>query len=552
MRAMSLRTFLTTICVVLAAACGSSSQTTTGPSQIRCGVQIQGDSVTFSPDGGTGSLRVTTSRECSWSAQTDASWVALTSPVTGQGDGSVNYRVAANSDPTSRAAGIVVEEQRLQISQTGRPCTFGLSSALETFGAVGGERTVQVTASSGQCRWTAVSDVPWISIASASEGSGNTAVTIRVDGLAGAQRAGNVTIGGIVLRVEQSSGPAPNPNPDPNCTYAVGTPPAISFDRNGGTRELPVTTSPGCNWGASASADWITIVSGQSGSGSGAVRISVAANGGSARSASLRIGSETIAISQASACAISVNPTSLSATSAAGTGIVQVSTDPGCGWSATSATTWITVTDGATGAGSGQVRFSIAANSGPAREGAIAIGGRVVAITQASGCTYSISPAVHDVGGAGATGSVSVTTAAGCAWNASGGAEWIALASRSGTGPGQVGFTVSANSSPPRIGTFTVAGYLVTVNQASPCAWVFVPPLHQFDANGGNGAILVIVTGSCNWNAVSDVGWITVTAGASGVGNGLVQFVVATNGGAARTGSLTIAGQRYEVKQAGR
>ena len=93
---------------------------------------------------------------------------------------------------------------------------------------------------------------------------------------------------------------------------------------------------------------------------------------------------------------------------------------------------------------------------------------------------------------------------------------------------------------------------MLTVNQASPCEWVFAPPYHTFDASGGNGNVLVIVTGACTWTATSDVDWITLTSGASGAGNGLVQFVVAANNGRARTGTLTIAGRRYEVTEAGR
>ena len=39
---------------------------------------------------------------------------------------------------------------------------------------------------------------------------------------------------------------------------------------------------------------------------------------------------------------------------------------------------------------------------------------------------------------------------------------------------------------------------------------------------------------------------VLITGGASGTGNGLLQFVAAPSSGAARTGSVTIAGQRYE------
>jgi hypothetical protein len=51
---------------------------------------------------------------------------------------------------------------------------------------------------------------------------------------------------------------------------------------------------------------------------------------------------------------------------------------------------------------------------------------------------------------------------------------------------------------------------------------------------------------------VSNVNWLTVTAGASGAGSGLVQFAAAPNTGPARTGTLTIGGERYEVVQGGR
>jgi hypothetical protein len=45
------------------------------------------------------------------------------------------------------------------------------------------------------------------------------------------------------------------------------------------------------------------------------------------------------------------------------------------------------------------------------------------------------------------------------------------------------------------------------------------------------------------------VDWISVTGGANGSGNGTVSFSVAANAGAARSGTLTIAGQTYTVNQ---
>jgi hypothetical protein len=126
------------------------------------------------------------------------------------------------------------------------------------------------------------------------------------------------------------------------------------------------------------------------------------------------------------------------------------------------------------------------------------------------------------------------------------------MSALSGDGPAQVSYAIAPNPGPARSGTITVAGRILTVTQASQCSWAFVPPSHEFTATGGAGNILVIVSGPCKWTTMSNADWIQLTAGESGVGNGLVQFVAAPNPGGARTGTLTIAGQSYIVNEGGR
>jgi hypothetical protein len=59
-----------------------------------------------------------------------------------------------------------------------------------------------------------------------------------------------------------------------------------------------------------------------------------------------------------------------------------------------------------------------------------------------------------------------------------------------------------------------------------------------------------VSTGStCAWTARSNDSWITVTAGASGTGNGTVRFTVAANPGKKRNGTLTVAGDTVRVEQ---
>jgi uncharacterized repeat protein (TIGR01451 family) len=70
-------------------------------------------------------------------------------------------------------------------------------------------------------------------------------------------------------------------------------------------------------------------------------------------------------------------------------------------------------------------------------------------------------------------------------------------------------------------------------------------------AAGGTGTIPVTATSGCAWTAVSQVTWITITSGASGNGNGTVDYTVGPDTGAQRSGGITIAGQTFTVTQGG-
>ena len=61
---------------------------------------------------------------------------------------------------------------------------------------------------------------------------------------------------------------------------------------------------------------------------------------------------------------------------------------------------------------------------------------------------------------------------------------------------------------------------------------------------------MVTATAGCNWSAVSNDAWIHVTSGGTGTGNGTVNYTVDANTGAARNGTITIAGQTFTVNQA--
>jgi hypothetical protein len=70
-----------------------------------------------------------------------------------------------------------------------------------------------------------------------------------------------------------------------------------------------------------------------------------------------------------------------------------------------------------------------------------------------------------------------------------------------------------------------------------------------FAAAGGSASISVSTTASCAWTAVSSNAFLTVTQGASGSGDGVVQFTVAPNTGPQRTATLTITGTAITITQ---
>ena len=77
------------------------------------------------------------------------------------------------------------------------------------------------------------------------------------------------------------------------------------------------------------------ITAGQSGNGTGEVPFSVAGNPGPSRVGGIRIAGQTLAINQASGCAISVTPISVSVAAAPSTNTIQVTGAQGCTWSTT-------------------------------------------------------------------------------------------------------------------------------------------------------------------------------------------------------------------------
>lgn len=537
--------------LLMVAGCESSSRSLTGPSADKCDLVIPEAPPPVGAAGGSGNLSVTAARECTWSATTPTPWITI-SDGSGQGDGRVQFSVAANPTPSRRQGELVIGDQRTGIVQEGADCTFAVTPTAYGLGADGGTFPVTVR-TDGSCAWTAAEDVPWAEIVGTSNVTGPGTVRVRVEPNTEGNRRAALQVAGQTVAIDQAGASA-------ECRSTI-TPADASVPAAGGALAVNVTATSDCQWTATSQNAWIAVTSGSVGSGPGTVALAVVPNPGVARVGTVVIAGRTFTITQAGgtqACSYSLAPPAQSVGAAGGDTSVSVTAPGGCGWAASSQAAWITVTSGATGSGDGTVSLAIAANSGAERTGTVTIGGQVFTVTQAAGsetCSYRLSSQGQSMGAGGGPASVNVTAPGGCHWTAASQAAWITVtAGADGSGDGMVNLSVAANPGGERTGTVTIGGQAFTVSQAAappePCAYSLSSPGQSMAAAGGAASVNVTARGGCDWSAASQVAWITVTAGASGSGNGTVGLSVVANAGGERTGSVAIAGQVFTVTQA--
>jgi Putative binding domain, N-terminal/Viral BACON domain len=522
------------------AGCGSSATTATAPATLaRCAVATSPMDASAPAQGASGLLVIKTERECAWTAVSEASWLAIKGSAGGQGDGTIEYTVAANADPVTRRGTIAVNDQHPAISQAAADCVIRLSASSATFSLTGGSGTVDLQTSSPLCTWTASSDAQWIVVRSGASGTGGGRVGFDVAATSGPARTGNLLIAGQRFTITQAEG----------CSASI-TPDNTNVPAAGGAGSVSITAPAGCPWTATSNADWITVTSAASGTGNGTVQFAVASTT-AARVGTLTIAGKTFTVNQTPACAISIGSATSNLGAAAGTGTVSVIAANGCTWTAIASDPWITITSGNAGSGNGTVAFSVGANPAGARTGSIIISGLVHTVNQAGSCSYTLAPASQSIPASGGAGSLAVTASAGCTWSASSNAPWVTFGNgASGTGNGSIAFTVAANTGPPRTATITAGNQTATIQQASGCVYTIQPTTQNVAGAGGSGTVNVSVAAGCTWTAASQSQWISITSGASGTGAGTVNYTVAANTGAARTGTLTIAGVTFTINQA--
>ncbi len=176
-----------------------------------------------------------------------------------------------------------------------------------------------------------------------------------------------------------------------------------------------------------------------------------------------------------STCTYAISPSSKSFTSAGGFAVVGVSTQPGCEWNVSQDSSWVSITSASSGTGPGTFNYNVALNYGAPRSTHLSVAGEAHLVLQDGGndCSVFIEPEVGSYPWQGGGGTITIGTTPGCGWTASSPDDWITLTSPvSGTGFGELTYTVAGNDGGPRIGSVLIGNRAHTVSQnlAGPCS----------------------------------------------------------------------------------
>lgn len=359
----------------------------------------------------------------------------------------------------------------------------------------------------------------------------------------------------------------------PSCSYSVTATKRL-FTADGGSGTANVSTGATCSWTASTDSGWVSFAGSASGTGSGSVQFVVAVNAATvSRKARLTIGGQPLDVDEEgrAPCAYTTTPSSHDFAAIGGQGSVTVAAGDGCEWTANTAAPWVMLTAGSSGRGNGTVTFTVLPNpTVDQRTTTLSVANRTVSVTQSGvaappvTCDYSVSPVEvsehwHDSGF-----QLSISTSAGCAWTASPSDSWLSLNRASGQGSASiaVSFTQFTDDATRRAAvqvrwSTPTAGQNVWVTQEG-CRYGFDAAGASFPVAGGTRTVTVVTQAispscsiGCPWTASANVSWIEVTSSMPRAGDDVFSFRVAANPGAARTGTISVAGRPYTVSQAG-
>jgi hypothetical protein len=297
---------------------------------VKCATSLTGLPATVAAAGATVRASVSAERECAWSARAEVGWVHV-APESGQGAGQVTVVVAANEAAVARTAGIDLNGTRVSLTQDAAACRFELRPRSAQVGHNGSSVQVSITTLQG-CSWTVSSQPTWVSSSrTTGTGSGTLELTIAANG--GTARSASLTIAGHAFGLDQAGAPGSAPGPAPSPSPSPEPSPTPTPDPEPTPEPPPPEPDPDPG--------------------------------------------------PAPACSFSVTPLAAHFGDDASGGEIEVRTESGCAWNASTTDEWIKIRGRASGTGSGEVKFRIERNNNQEpRTGSIQVADANVVVTQ--------------------------------------------------------------------------------------------------------------------------------------------------------------------------
>jgi hypothetical protein len=164
-------------------------------------------------------------------------------------------------------------------------------------------------------------------------------------------------------------------------------------------------------------------------------------------------------------------------------------------------------------------------------------------------CTFSISPTSASFGASGGSGTVSVTTQAGCTWSASSNDSWLTITSgSSGTGNGTINYSVSANTMPDaRSASSTFAKKVFTVAQSGATTYTATASAGSGGTITPSGAVAVAQGASQTFTITPNSGYRVADVLVDGSSVGTVTSYTFTNVTSSHTISASFAADTYTI-----
>jgi len=167
-----------------------------------CTYYLSPPSATVGAGGGSVQMTVTAPPGCPWSvANSYPLTVSVVSGASGVGNGQVTLNVGPPASTNGATYNVSIAGLAFPITQSGSCLSVGAMNL--SIGAAASSGSIAVT-TSGNCPWTAVSDASWLTITAGASGSAGGSVTYSAAGDTGAARSATITIGPVVVTVNQA------------------------------------------------------------------------------------------------------------------------------------------------------------------------------------------------------------------------------------------------------------------------------------------------------------------------------------------------------------